>query len=246
MKVESVNIKIFLAVGMGLLAASCVPMQQAPPTAENFVFTPPTTTPLTNNNMSIAILLPESQGGFLQTHRADLSQTVSDFMAAAQTDLEKIIVAKGFAIAGTYQSFDDMTFSQKDGASLALIPQISLNIATDRGLFGTPSVATVSGSVVLQLLEPLSKEKVWIKRIELPPTTMNVSMAPLILQNGMMATDADGTPQFGLTRNSATALLNAFYASAFDKIWAHVDTREIALLKRDADKLKAKSTYRSN
>jgi hypothetical protein len=139
-----------------------------------------------------------------------------------------------------------MTFSQKERSSLVLVPQVSLNLATERGLFGSSSNATVSGQVVLELVEPLSKEKVWIKRIELPPTTMSVAMAPLIGQNGMIIADASGAPQYGLTRNSAITLLNAFYANAFGKIWAQVDTREVAALKGDADKLKAKSTYRAN
>lgn len=232
----------YLTVALLIGLASCASIIHEAPVVENFIFTPPATLPPSKSNLTVAILIP-SQAGSLFGGRADLQPIYADFFNAAQRDLEKVINAKGFKTTGSYPTFDDMTFSQKERSSLILLPEIHIDVALSGGSTG---VATVSGAVALQFLEPMSKEKVWIKRFELPPTTQNVQLAVLIHSNGEPVIGANGQPVGGLTVNGTRQLLNAFYQSAFNEIWAQLDPQDLAAQKADTDRLKAKTNYRAN
>jgi hypothetical protein len=72
--------------------------------------------------------------------------------------LKKLSIAKGYTTAGTFSSIDEMTYSQKERASFILRPilYLDLNVQSEQG--------TMSGNVTLELMEPMSKEKIWIKR----------------------------------------------------------------------------------
>lgn len=257
------KIKALSFVLLAIVIAGCAPIQKEAPVIPNFTFNPPSTTPPTRNAMSIAILLPGGKGAFWNSFQQDgVRRLINDFFRATQTDLEKTIISKGFTSAGDFASFDEMTYSQKERSSLVMRPEINLDItitgsssATGTGsatldlLTGQPaptSVATVTGSIVIEFLEPMSKEKVWVKRIELPPTVQNVRRTLLRRADGTAMPGPDGLGVSEITQNSATALLNSFYATAFSKIWDQLDPRELAGLKFDADKLKKSTNYRAN
>ena len=242
MKVKLMCMMIFAT----LLAGGCVIKPEGPPVTPNFVYNPPTTVPSTKNSMSIAILMPGQKGSFFQLSESETKSAIYDFLKSYQTDLEKVMVAKGFTTSGAYASYDEMTFAQKERSSLLLKPEISFNIVTQRGVFGEDSKATVSGSVVIEFLEPMSKEKVWIKHFNLPETTQPVAMTLVQGPNGHLLKNPDGTLRYELSSNSRINLLNSFYASAFAKIWEQLDAREIGALKKDADKLKSRTNYRAN
>jgi hypothetical protein len=242
------NTKWYIALLLAVLIGGCAIPQSGPPVNPNFVFTPPDSAKATKNSMSIAILMPGSKGSFFATYGsgADAQSTINNFLRAYQVDLEKVIIAKGFTTSGAYASYDEMTFAQKERSSLIMKPEISFNIAVQRGLFGEASKATVSGTVVIEFLEPMSKEKVWIKHFDLPSTTQNVDVDLLTDSRGRLAKGPDGSLLYGLTASSRNRLLNDFYASAFAKIWEQLDSREISALKKDADKLKSRTNYRAN
>lgn len=242
------NIKYFFVIFLSILTSGCVVKPSGPPVTPNFVFTPPASVSATKNSMSIAILMPGSKGSFFETFNSDsgIKPTVNNFLMSYQTDLEKVIVAKGFTTSGAYAAYDEMTFSQKERSSLIMKPEISFNIVVQQGLFGEGSKATASGSVVIEFLEPLSKEKVWIKHFDLPETTQEVQMSLLRGPDGYLAKNPDGSLRYGLSSNSTITLLNSFYATAFGKIWNQLDSREISALKADADKLKHRTNYRAN
>jgi len=231
---------------VALFAGGCVVKPEGPPVAPNFVFNPPTSAKSTKSNMSIAILMPGQKGSFFQESGSDANATIYNFLKSYQTDLEKVIVAKGFTTSGAYASYDEMTFSQKERSSLVMSPEISFNITVQRGIFGEDSRATVNGSIVIEFLEPMSREKVWIKHFNLPETTKTVNMILLTGPNGLLLKNPDGSLKYGLSPNSRISLLNSFYASAFAKIWDQLDAREISALKKDADKLKSRTNYRAN
>ncbi len=243
MKVQYFFVLFFL-----IIVSGCVVKPSGPPVTPNFVFNPPASVSATKNSMSIAILMPGSKGSFFDTYNSDsgIKQTVSNFIMSYQTDLEKVIVAKGFTTSGAYATYDEMTFSQKEKSSLIMKPEISFNIGVQQGLFGEGSKATVSGSVVIEFLEPMSKEKVWIKHFDLPETTQDVQLSLLRGPDGYLAKNPDGSLRYGLSSNSTVTLLNSFYATAFGKIWNQLDSREISSLKADADKLKHRTNYRAN
>jgi hypothetical protein len=98
-------------------------------------------------------------------------------VTAAKTDMEKIIIAKGFNTLGPFESIDEMTYSQKERASLIFVPTFESNMdfqGAQTQTLGSRAVSQegavlVRGSVILAFLEPLTREKVWLKRFDLEP-----------------------------------------------------------------------------
>lgn len=246
--IGGMNVKLFLAMLLAVFMGGCVIKPAGPPVNTNFVFNPPSSVQSTKNSMSIAILTPSSRGSFfkISTDSSESHETISNFFMACRSDLERVIIAKGFTTSGAYMSYDEMTFSQKERSTLILKPEIYFNITVQRGLFGEASKATVSGNILIEFLEPMSKEKVWVKQFDLPATVQDVDLVLLKTQGGYLAKNPDGSLQYTLASNSRNSLLNDFYANAFAKIWDQLDSREISALKKDADKLKSRTHYRGN
>ncbi|MDO8333169.1 MAG: hypothetical protein Q7T35_00685 [Nitrosomonas sp.] len=218
-----------------LLGSAVAP--PAPPVAEYFIFNPPSTTAPTKSKISIAILSPTTIGNFFVNEAqmaSDAKLSISRMASSMQTDLEKIIIAKGYTTAGTFSSIDEMTYSQKERASFILRPIINLDLNVQR------EQGTMSGNVTLELMEPMSKEKIWIKRLNLDPI-----IGPISYEFANVQTPPDMRLRLVqiISTNSVRKLLNDFYMPAMGKIWDHFDPREINNLKSDSDKLKGKTQY---
>lgn len=236
--------KLLLCSMMAIALAGCVVKPQQAPVATSFSFSPPTST-ATKNSISMAVVAPEKKG-YLVSSRQDLAPVFVSFLDSVKADIEKVVTAKGFTSAGAYSSLDEMTFPQKERSSLVIKPEISFELNVQRGGLGAPSQATVSGYVRFDFIEPMTKEKVEVKRFDLPPISRIVQVGPVRRGDGKFETLPNGQIANDITRNSAVDLLNSFYASAFEKIWAQLDAREIVMMKTHADKLKARSSYRAN
>ncbi|HXY99178.1 MAG TPA: hypothetical protein VEI03_04205 [Stellaceae bacterium] len=230
------------AVVVAATVAACAPIQSGPPVAPNFVFAPPSSNSATHYNMSIGILRPLGAGqapgeNFFVTNVpifANGKAVIDQMLTATQADIERIIIARGFTTAGAYSTIDEMTFSAKERATLILRPTFTVNLTVMNVPFGQ-STATIGGYAVLELLEPMSREKVWIKRLDLAPITRPVQLQPGQIGNQLVSV---------ISTNSMTDLLNVFYMPMMAKMWDQLDGREIETLKRDADKLKAATRYR--
>lgn len=242
------------------LLAGCAPLPaSAPaeaPAVPNFVFAVPNSAPPVSPAMPIAILQPRTAGSlFFETvpgvpggaqAAASAQRTrfqVAEMLNASKTDLERILIAKGFPSAGTFLTTDEMTFAQKERSSLILSPNMDVNVDVAGGGFGQARTATVSGTVSLEFIEPMSREKVWVKRVQLPPHTVQIKNDAPSFAEILAASKQPPNPN-AIGKAAMTQLLNDFYATAMTKIWDQLDPREIQSLKKDADKLKSRTNYR--
>ena len=110
------------------------------------------------------------------------------------TDFDATLVAKGYGVTGTFAKLDDMTYGEKQRAALVLIPTVTLDVRFQDGApvpYSTvrtqtgqhvgnftlhrrtqysaiPTQVSVNGYIELVLYEPLSEQKMWVKKIEVP------------------------------------------------------------------------------
>lgn len=115
------------------------------------------------------------------------------FATSMGVDQERIIMAKGMKVKGPYPSFEEMTYSDKNTADLALAPTLFIEIEIkpvglplQSGERSDPNTAVyvgeyepgrhwmmkayemvVSGWISFVLHEPLSGVKLWIKKLDL-------------------------------------------------------------------------------
>lgn len=120
----------------------------------------------------------------------------SDFSNNLLTSIESIMLNKGYNVVGAFENWDTMTYDEKKNVDFLVIPEFNLNdlgkvsISSSQPL--TVSLATLqagkstcSGSVNLKgelgftILEPLSREKIYVKKLDLgsiEPIDVNVEV----------------------------------------------------------------------
>lgn len=229
-----------------VLAACMAP--PPPPPAPTFSYTPPPTTPV-KSPVAVAILKPVPNGKFMVRGAAGstaresaanasaagrMSLYAQEMFTAAQNDIEKMLVAKGFATSGRYGNFEEMTYSQKERSTIILNLAFNVDVDPPKGA-GLREDVQARGQVTLEFLEPLSREKVWFKKLNLPPITTQQSVT---FSNDLKYVSGS------FSEESWNKMLVDYYNAAMPTIWNAFDAREIAALKKDADTIKGKTQFR--
>jgi hypothetical protein len=245
-------------------AIGCVMPQKQPPQVvqPNFSFSPPAPSG-SRVDMTIALIKPGPSGSMFTEHvLADpndmvrVRRYVDDMLEHAKEDMEKILVARGFNTLGPFDGIDEMTYSQKERSSLILTPLFAVRLefvggdVKEAGLGKVSQTGTVSmtGKVLLNFQEPMSKEKVDMKFFDLEPLSApyTVSMRARNPQSGdvIAALLLGGANQPKNDQVEATVkVLNDFYQNAMTKISNLLDTREILQLRGETQKLKKLKRY---
>lgn len=214
---------------------------------------PPGQAPATG--ITVAILKPvdvnASQSGAgkqLSSQSKNMAKAESDFDAGIVAQLQELLNRKGLALSGPFDDLNSMTFGDKKGADLTLTAQIGLSFAVpptstnfEQGLGNQlvgGGVAVVeskgpcsgSGFISFLMLEPLSGEKIWIKKVDIPPTEVDCS--------------GKGTPEnFTAIDNGVARLLEKAFQLAMQRAWDYISPEEMALLKKQSQELRAKKVY---
>jgi hypothetical protein len=176
------------------------------------------------------------------------AQVEADFKSGIVAQLQELFHKKGFRQTGPFDDLNSMTFPDKKGSDLTLTTQVGLRVAIpeehgkiDQGfgdqLVGT-SVAFVesqgpcsaTGYISFVMLEPLSGEKIWIKKVDMPPTQVDCSgKGPL--------------GDFNVIDNGYAQLLERAFQLTMKKAWDYLAPEEVTLLKKQSQELRAKKVY---
>ncbi len=157
------------------------------------------------------------------------------FMEAARVDLEKIFIAKGLRTMGPFRNIGEMTFSQKRDATFALAPEIHVRLDQSGGEAGAISAG---GWFSLILIEPLSGQKIWAKKLDLP--TRN---APYLAKTGTDLVAGIALQQVTTDNRAKVSadLLSQQYQDLMGRIWEPADPEEFSTLVSQADELKSRA-----
>jgi hypothetical protein len=167
-----------------------------------------------------------------------------------RSDLEKVLVAKGFKVTGPFDSLDMMTFPEKRGANLTLTPTVELTMdgrltRQTLGMGGLvpnkdEGILSVGGWVSLIMLEPLSGEKMWIKRVEVQSV-----QEPYVVSYTILVRQGQRVQNIlSDTRPSAyTTALNRIYPKIMEGAWTYFHPDEVVLTKRQADEVRERKRY---
>lgn len=184
-------------------------------------------------------------------NRMFASEYRSSVMNAMQTDFIAILQNKGYNILGPYSSFDDMPYSDKKKAYVAIVSEVSINLQkkptvsdTSRGRYNEEGLMQVGGEMRVFITEPLTKERVMTKRINL--SDFNIQK-PYVYQKEMQSSGTtDGLLNAALgsgeiTDNTDKVLadaINEFYAQSMQKTEGYLSIEEINSYEEDINKLK--------
>lgn len=248
------NCKLLLA--LALTAAACVPpppphvpgQPPAPRDVYRYSWNLPASTPSGSAALTICIVQPDwarDSSVTAQTYK----NFSAGFVSSLGADLDKILIAKGIKVSGPYATYDDITYPDKKAADLALTPIVFLTTSEPRwgapALIGSGGVVdyierkfsmTVQGFVEFVLVESLSRQKLWVKKLDLEPQQIQGVQA---YQANPIRDPATGFVQRvdvgpviykGVEEAIGDAMMR-WYPTIAQKAWTYLDTEEMTTLK---------------
>lgn len=181
-----------------------------------------------------------------------LQQAYKNFAAgfsnSLASDLDKLLVAKGVKVSGPYATYDDITYPDKRSAEFALTPVVFLTASFKWGPpvpVGSGGVAdyierkfslTAQGFVEFVLVEPLSRQKLWVKKLELEPQTIQGVEA---YAANVVTDTATGQPVrtdvgpmlYDGKQDAMADAMTHWYPIIAEKAWTYLNTDEMTSLK---------------
>jgi hypothetical protein len=191
------------------------------------------------------------------------SKVARGFTTSMGTDLDKILIAKGMTTTGPYPSLDEITYSDKKNAELTLAPKIFISTEVKYGdmkptrrreglTMEREFTMSISGWVSFIMQEPLSGEKMWIKKLELEP--VQVSGLEIFEAIPRYGNDGcGGRPIVGYdpsTKNlyqgqveAMAGALKQLYPVIMSKFQLFLDSDEMVQLKEKGKEIRTRKVY---
>ena len=238
-----------LTIAVFIVGCATAPKEPEKPLySPTFDFAPPNSAAPNSAQVSVAVVSPHFPESDWFRYRP------YDYLRPnMEKDFIELLNAKGFTVRGPFKTRDEMTYPDKEGSDLVLIPDLELQIndlvsPNEEGLIFTvyrlKGRVSVGGRLNLSLMEPLSGEKMWTKSIDMP--TKNVIIAtkktwpkdqmPTRGPNGyvyLLAVDERVNSEVGKAVEDS-------YREIMDATWKYLDPKELALIKEQCKKLREK------
>ncbi|NNV53884.1 hypothetical protein [Limnovirga soli] len=243
------RILILLVITLGGCSAS----HQVPQSKETFSFdySPKESAPSGSVNM----LLCQVQPYYVTSFQSSNNELFKTFKEALGSDIEELIVAKGFNLKGPFSSFDDMIFDDKKRSDIVIQIEINPQFSAAEGKWKPRLSAWVDGGgwtytysgkvsligkINLSGVEPLTNQKIWSKSVAIP------NIENIIIQTSKrydhMLQDYEMYQDPGVY-NAVGRALSLQYAGIMNKIAAQINAEEFLSMKPQVKELKALKGY---
>jgi hypothetical protein len=212
-----------------------------------------------SNNPLVAAMLQRqmlNSGGINTNFNGIYDQSyAAQVKNAMGNGIQELLSRKGFNLAGPFGTFDDMAYGDKKKAYIALVPVLNLQIVNKvtkqdstrmTHIHTVEGVVSIGGEVLLNLIEPMTKERIMSKRINLSDFNIskNYIKQAKIGSSGMMFDAIASSNE--LTDNSDKALteaINEFYTLAMAKIDKMISAEEIESFTASVQELKGMKRF---
>lgn len=204
------------------------------------------------------------------------AQVGKGFSKSMGVDLDKIIVAKGMTSVGPYLTLDDVTWPDKKNADVTLAPRVFLITETkydekwahvyysdnkegeQKKVYSERKFEMkIGGWVAYEMREPLSGEKMWVKKLEMEGSVVRgreiYEAIPIyetryggqynnIPYQYLLRYDQGKMAYNGRIEAVADALKD-YYPVIMEKAWTYLDTDEILNLKTKTIEIRELKRY---
>lgn len=214
---------------------------------------PPEVRPIESTKATIAVVRPSLERDSSFAARSSYAKVASGLETSLAVDLDKAIVAKGMTTTGPFESLDLMTYPDKKNADLILRLNFFLNTQerllsptwTERGEWAVNTAEVrVDGWVVIYLLEPLSGEKLFVKKIAIEEESERAEIyCDWVQEKGRGMYPDTANPRFDGRPDAVANILNGMYPKIMKSVWIYIDPEEIKLLKDVAAEIRQMKHY---
>ena len=178
-----------------------------------------------------------------------LRDVLQEFDRAVNKEYEAMMVRRGFNTM-SFKKLDDMTYPQKQACNLVLFPEFHLAIKDqpeDVQVHEVRGQARLTGEIVLNILEPMSREKLWMKRLNLQsePFPFKYTFKWTAIANDKGETvgyDRSGIEWDNRAQRAAGALTK-FFAEIMDTSWKYFSPEELMVLKKHSDEIRERKRF---
>ena len=186
-----------------------------------------------------------------QTNRNPTGESplFNNLSRSIERDFQEMLSTYGYGIKGPFLSYDDMTYPDKEQSDMILLPGIKILVSQNinwRSNYevGSNSSVTVDMSFFMVLLEPLTRERVWVKDITLQPITVPLAMK---IFGG---TKYGGVPSLEVLLAYEDDLhaalgshLSTEYNMVLNRMSSYLHPREMEIVKNAAMRVREKKTF---
>lgn len=179
----------------------------------------------------------------------NLYDVAVSFHNAIQRDFEAMMIARGFDVMGPFKNVDEMTYPEKQACNLIIVPEFSQVVVSQPS---TVQLDLVEGSaqsrteIVLNVYDPLSKEKLWKKSFT---NTSNSFPFKVEFDYEYVYRNKEkyGVQRKGITWDNRAAMFaqaeEDLYNEFFEKAWNYFNPDEMKVLKKHSDDLREKKRF---
>lgn len=201
-------------------------------------------------DVTVGLVAPQFAGEgttyWTNNKRDDVAKAL---IGGLRASFNELLVGKGFNVTGPFDSVENMTFPEKKGADFVLFPEMDVSadvkaenprphgVGENAFIVCDTSIA-VGGNVSLVVKEPLSGEKMWVKRIEIPAEKKVLGQAGCVGGQPTEQTKAEQT-----FRDEWGRAHEALYSAIMRGLDKHVNGEEFQTLKKQSAELREKKKY---
>jgi hypothetical protein len=181
------------------------------------------------------------------------------FAKSVATDLDRVLAAKGIKVSGPFPAYDEISYPDKRSADLALTPTV---VVTTSFVYAQPSLVgggghvdysertfklRVQGYVAFELREPMSREKLWVKRLDFDLEEMQgveaFGVTPVLDGNGRPERYDVGERVYDGRQDALARVLTRWYPTILDKAWNYLDVDEMVNMKKQVEEIRQLKRY---
>lgn len=180
------------------------------------------------------------------------------FAEGISKDLEELLTARRYTVLGPFVSLDEMTFSDKKGCDVLLIPELSVDAAVvnlvvkeksrfkdsmkGQDRYRYSGTIQISGRLTFAMVEPMTHQKVWTKSLPLPE-----SMSTTFKFYKKVPTKTRPPKTVPVSQpeviSAIAPALDSFHEEAMRTLYRYLDPDEMQQVKQATDELKARKVF---
>lgn len=236
-------------------APAPVPRPPLPPPTYSFSYEPPQQG-ARRTGITLALVRPSYEPVAPQASAQAWRQwqVVGQYLQSMGGDFQRMLVARGFTLTGPFDDLNQMTYPDKQTANLTLTPRVFLNV--DRRVestgeneplaFSGTAVGTLTANawITFELIEPLSGEKMWIKKLTLSPKQERYTYDYQVSRESQGGRTIRRVSYSRSNDQHVLAkVLEEYYAIVMQTAWDYFNPDEIAALKKMADEVRQKKRF---
>jgi len=251
---EVARIVLLMLAGCTVQTASRAPTPA--PAAPVFSFVPPERTTPNSAGVSFSIV----NGRYTEPGQWTGTGPLRDFATYLGSGFAEALAARGYTTRGPFESYEMMTFPDRQNTDLVLQPDLQVTVSIT-GLRSVPHVVilgqnyytytgliTVGGRLNLSVLESLSKERMWVRNIDIPRKEIPFQGTMRFPAGTSQAADESRFPEDpGFTTPLAAELVKV-YQQILQTSWTYLDPREMTVVKNQSQDVRKRwvTTTRPN